>query len=91
MQIDWSAADGVPVQPANQFVAQATPNDHVLNLGFIAPPIVLTPDDQERVAAMKSIPVRVIARIQLTPGAMRELIGVLSKNLAIREKRKKEN
>ena len=81
VKIDWSAAFGEPVRPVNQFVAQAGPHEHILTLGFIAPPIVLDSDDQERVKAMKSIPVDVVARILLTPAGMRELAGVLIKHL----------
>ena len=82
IRIDWSAAYGEPIRPVNQFVAQAGPHEHILTLGFIAPPIILDPDDQERVKAMKSIPVDVVARILLTPAGMRQLANVLSENIA---------
>ena len=87
-KIDWSAAYGEPIRPVNQFVAQAGPHGHILTLGFIAPPIVLDLDDQERVKAMKSIPVDVVARILLTPVVMRELADVLSKHIAKSEAKK---
>ena len=88
VKIDWSAADGEPIRPVNQFVVQAGPHEHILTFGFIALPIVLDPDDQERVKAMKNIRVDVVARILLTPGGMRELADVLSKNIALREAKK---
>lgn len=88
VKIDWSAAYGEPIRPVNQYVVQAGPHEHILTLGFIAPPIVLDLDDQERFKAMKSIPVDVVARILLTPAAMRELAGVLSKHIAKSEAKK---
>ena len=84
--IDWSGTDGEPVQPVNLFVAQASPHEYVLTLGFIAPPIILNSDDQDRVDAMKSIPARVVARVLLSPAGMRELADVLSNLIAAREK-----
>ena len=87
LKVDWSAAEGEPVQPVNAFVAQASAHDHVLTLGFIVPPIVLDSDDRDRVEAMESIPARFVARVLLTPVGMRELANVLSKNIAVREER----
>ena len=89
LKVDWSAAEGEPVQPVNAFVAQASPHDHVLTLGFIAPPIILDSDDRDRVKAMGSIPARFVARVLLTPAGMRELAKVLSKNIALHEAKKK--
>lgn len=88
LPIDWSAADGEPVQPANQFVAQMGPDAHILNLGFISLPIILDPGDRARISAIKSIPVRVVARVLLTPTNMRELREVLSTHIEKFEKRK---
>ena len=85
-RIDWSAAEGEPVQPVNLFVAQSSPNTYILTLGFIAPPIILDSEDQDRVDAMKSIPARFVARVLLSPADMRELSNVLLTNLAKREK-----
>ena len=80
---DWSTADKVPVRPVNQFIAQTGPHDHILNLGFVAPPVVLNPENQE-----PSIPVDVVARVLLTPAKMRELAAVLADSIELREKHK---
>ena len=82
LKIDWSEAKGEPVHPVNMFVAQAIPHDHVLTLGFIAPPIVLDSDDQE---AMESIPVHIVSRVLLTQAGIRELADILLRNIALRE------
>ena len=86
LRVDWSAAQDEPAQPANVFVAQATPEFHVLNIGFVAPPVVLDDVDKQRARNMKRIPARLVARVVLTPEHMRQLVQVLSDNIASREK-----
>ena len=87
LRIDWSAAEGEPVRPVTHFVAQAGQHDYILTLGFIAPPIILDSDDQDRVKAMENIPVNVVARVLLTPAGMRALADVLLENIAARKER----
>lgn len=85
-KLDWSAALEEPVQPVNVFSAQANPSCHVLNLGFYVPQIK---DDVRR--ARRAAPVRVAARILLTPGDMGRLVEVLSASIESREELAKKN
>lgn len=86
VNVDWSAAEAVNVQPVNVFVAQAAPSHHLLSLGFVAPPIIVSPQDAQRAKSLKRIPAQVVARVVLTPDDMRDLVKVLSGNIAAREK-----
>ena len=86
VSVDWSGAKEVNVQPVNVFVAQAAPSHHVLNLGFVAPPIIVSPEDQQRAKSLKRVPAHVVARVVLTPDDMRDLVKVLSDNIAARDK-----
>ena len=77
LRIDWSAADGMAVQPVNIFMVQSGPDSHVLNLGFVLPPL-----HDERPA---TLPVQVVARVLLTPGTIGTLMEGLADNVRRRE------
>ena len=86
LDVDWSAASNEPVQLANVFAAQANAEYHVLNIGFAAPPVIATEGDRQRAHAMEHIPARIVARVVLSPGDIRQLVKVLSGNIASRER-----
>ena len=86
IRADWSGAEDEPVQVVNMFAAQANPNHHVVNFGFVAPPVVVDSIDLERARELKSLPVRVVARLFLTPTDMQQLVKILSDNIQAREK-----
>lgn len=86
VRVDWSEARAEPVQAVNVFAAQASREFHVLNLGFVAPPVMVDEVDARRVKQLKSISPHIVARILLAPQQMTELIDILSRNIASREK-----
>jgi hypothetical protein len=85
VRVDWSKAEEEPVQAVNVFAAQANPQYHLLNLGFLAPPVTIDQGDVQGAGEL-SIAARVVARILLTPEDMRQLVKILSDNIASREK-----
>jgi hypothetical protein len=83
VKLDWGGAKGVGVQPVNIFVVQAGKDSHVLNLGYVAPPL----GDE----SPETIPVHVVARVLLTPAIASALITALTDNVRRRkEKRQRE-
>ena len=85
VRVDWSKADEEPVQAVNVFAAQANPHYHLLNLGFLALPVTVDEADVKHPGGL-TIPARVVARILLTPEDTRQLVKILSDNIATREK-----
>ena len=81
LRLDWSDAESMAVQLANIFIVQAGPDSHVLNLGFVAPPLE---DGQDTVR------VHVVARVLLTPETAATLVNGLAENLRRREERRRE-
>ena len=73
-KVDWSLAEELPVHPANVFLAQFTPDHHVLSFGYVAPPLAADPS---KITNVQSKP---IVRILVTPKGMKELIEVLQQN-----------
>ena len=86
VRVDWSGAQKEPVQPVNVFAAQATPDFHVLNIGFVAPPVVVDEEDVRRAQRSRNVPPDIVARVLLTPEHMNQLVKVLLDNIASREK-----
>ena len=75
--------DAHPIELANQFLIQHVGDEFLLTVGQFAPPAVLgTPEQQEaRRREIENIPVRVLARVAMTPARMRELVTVLTTHL----------
>ena len=86
VSLDWSSADASPVQPANQFAVTATDEGHVLTLGLLAPPVVLTARDRERVSRMQGIQPQIAARVVLSPTSIQQLVRVLTDNIERRRR-----
>ena len=86
LSVDWGGAREVNVEPVNVFVAQAAPTHHVVNFGFVAPPIIVSEEDRAAAESMTSVPAHVVARIVLTPKDMRDLAKVLADNIKARER-----
>jgi hypothetical protein len=79
---DWSSAESMAVQPVNMFVVQAGPDSHVLNLGFVAPPL--------HGEGLERVPVHAVARIMLTPSTVAALLAGLAENVRRREEQQRE-
>ena len=76
--IKWEGLDEPPVMASNVFVAQFTLHEFLLTFGYAAPPIFMTPQE---LAAIDSVPGKVVVRLSLSPGRMAELIQVLQQNM----------
>lgn len=81
--VTWIGLDDVPVHYANQFVCQFQPDEFILSIGNLTPPMLLGPPDeqQKQLQQLAYVPIRPIARIAMTPSRLRELIQVLQQNL----------
>ena len=80
--IKWENVDELPVMACNVFVAQFSPHEFLLQFGYASPPIFLKPPSPQEIAAIDSVPAKVVVRLSLSPGRMSELIQVLQQNLA---------
>lgn len=87
LEVDWSAADALPVLLVNQVVAQigpasdrGTPDGAYIALGHVAPPILLgSPDEMRRSLERLGgrLNVSVHGRYFLTTDQLQQLIRVL--------------
>jgi hypothetical protein len=82
--VRWRDSETVPIHTANQFLVQVdTAGDHpeqaVLAIGQVTPPpIVGTPEEQHaQLEQINEVDVITVARYSITPGRLRELIGLL--------------
>ena len=75
--IAWSSVEDMAVQPVNVLLVQAGSDNHILNLGFMAPPL---PGEQAA-----DLSVRTVARVMLTPDTADMLITALTDNVRERE------
>jgi hypothetical protein len=75
-------AEDVPILFANLMLAQHQQNEFILTFCQYAPPPILgSAEDQiEQVRNMPYVPVKVVARIGLTPDRLAELMQVLDAN-----------
>ena len=80
--ITWEGVDELPVMACNVFVAQFTPHEFLLLFGYASTPVFLKPPSPEEIAAINSVPAKVVVRLSLSPGRMSELIQVLQQNMA---------
>lgn len=76
VELDWSEADGMNVEPVNVFVVQGGPDSHILNLGFVIPPVHVGP----RREPLTRVQVHVVGRVLLTPSSARALVKGLADN-----------
>jgi hypothetical protein len=85
----WTGAEDAPILFANAFVCQFDQDlgAHLLTVGQVAPPpLIGTPDEvREQLDRIDFVPVRVIARLALTPARMTELLAALQANVDQRE------
>lgn len=75
-------AEDVPIMFSNLMVVQHEQREFIINFGQYAPPLTLGPPERrlEQVKAMPYAPVKIVARIGLTPERMAELIDALQRN-----------
>jgi len=80
VSLDWTAAIDLPIFYATSFVASPLgPDELVLNIGQVLPPIFTGTQEQQSSQAhrLKSVKVNPVAKILLNPNRIRELIKVL--------------
>lgn len=81
VELDWSEANGMNVEPVNVFVVQAGPDSHILNLGFVTPPVYVGSQREP----LTRVHVHVVGRVLLTPESVRALVKGLADNVQKRE------
>lgn len=64
---------------ANHFVVQHTNREFILSF-FQLMPLMLIDPTPEQIAEVQSVPAHAVARVVVTPEALRELIDVLERN-----------
>jgi hypothetical protein len=82
--VQWPGVGAVIIQTANQFLAQIDaagehPDQLILAIGQVTPPVVLGTPEQKRaqLGEIDEINVNTIARYSITLARLRELIGLL--------------
>ena len=74
-------AEDTPILFANLVVAQHIGEEFVITFGQYTPPLALGPDPVEQLKNTPYVPVKVVARVGMTPQRLQELIEVLQTNL----------
>lgn len=82
IQVDWSAADELPIMAVNMVLVQQTPHEFLLTFGAGVPPITAVPLTPEQAKGMKIV-ARPVARVSLSPGRLVELLQTLQQQLAL--------
>ena len=84
-----TGADEVPIMFTNIMLVQHQQNEFMLTFCQYSPPLTLGPPEAqlEQVKSMPYVPVKVVARLGLTPERTKELIKVLTENYANWEKK----
>jgi len=74
--------EDTPIYLANQFVVQHEQKEFIITFGQYSPPLLLGSPEEKREAAKRIpyVPIKVVARVGLTPERMEELIKVLQTN-----------
>ena len=78
----WEIPDDMDILWASNFTAQHSTREFILTFFQVSPPILLEPT-QEAIDAIarEGLRAKAVARIALTPAALKELINVLQTNL----------
>jgi len=77
-----TGADEVPIVFSNIMIVQHEQKEFILTFCQYSPPLTLGPPEAqvEQMKSMPYVPVKVVARIGLTPQRMTELIQILQDN-----------
>lgn len=86
--VAWVGMDEAPILVANQFMLQSQPYEFLLTVGQMSPPALLgSPDEKaEQARQIDYVPIRVLARLGLSPTRVRELIAILQDQLERHDK-----
>lgn len=82
--LSWVGIEDLTILLANQFIIQYTEDGFFLTVGQVAPPPLLgTPEERkEQATQLTFVPVRPLARFNMTEDGLRQLIGILQENLS---------
>ena len=83
--VEYIFPDDLTSHFSAHFIAQFQQDHFILSFFEIFPPPLLAETDEERLASLKAIDhidAKCVARVIVTPSKMRELIQILSENLA---------
>lgn len=94
----WPDIEELPVYRANQFISQngqgpdGKPEEIVLSLGYIAPPVILgTPEEQQATArALGAVSVKALARVSISRGHVAQLVELLRAQLELFDRAREE-
>lgn len=78
--IRWEIPDEMDIVWASHFVVQHSEREFILNFFQVTPPILIQPTEEE-LKGLESVRGKAVARIALTPAALKELVEVLQRNL----------
>lgn len=87
--LTWIGIEDVPILTINQMLGQAlTPQEFILTLGQVAPPVLLGTEEQrrEQLQMITFAAVKPVARIGLTRQRVEELIRILTETLHTADK-----
>ncbi len=92
ISIAWVGVEDTPIVFANQFVIQHEPEEFILTVGQLAPPMLLGTNEQkaEQAKQLDYVPIKALARIGMSRKRMQELVAVLQGNLEQHDKRMDE-
>ncbi len=80
--IRWEIPDDLKVLWASNFIVQHSMREFILSFFQAPPPLLIEPTKEELEAAAKAgYPAKAVARIALSPAAVKELIEILQTNL----------
>ena len=84
IQIRLVGLESAPILYANHFVIQYQPDEYILTVAQVAPPVLLGTDEQklEQVEQLEFVPAQVLARFALSRRRVEEVIGILQNHLA---------
>lgn len=77
----WVGAEDVPVEFANQLIVQHQGDEFVITIGQMVGPAIAGAKAREMAENAEFVPIRVVARIGLPEGRMREFVNAMQANL----------
>ena len=83
VKVGWQGANDLPVQMANVFAVQATPDGILLTIGQVSQPIFTgTPAEQEAaMARLTEVVARPLIRLAMTQERMQELFAAIGQTM----------
>jgi hypothetical protein len=77
----WVGAEDVSIEFANQIIIQHQGDEFVLTIGQMVGPALIGENARDIAEKIDYVPIRVLARLGLTEGRMREFVNAMQANL----------